>query len=246
VRLTTSSSQIRSATILALAFAATPPLQAQSAAPAEVFIVATLYQRHATTSAYDHNALREIILRIDPAAVVLDVSPTELETRSVHPSKAEYPGVIFPLVRAGRYRTYPGEPPEPDFGRIVSQLSAGLQRFQVESPALAEADRAFSAGTYAALATLWQSPADVNGPVTDALLRARRAYQDRLAGPRVADAWQRWNDHAVRVVRQAASEHPGERILVLIGVENTGLLRAALAGEPQMRLVDMEAWLRQS
>jgi len=235
---------IRSFLSVAVVAVAAVPLQAQTAARSDVFIVATLYQRHATTPLYSHDSLRQIIRRINPTAVVLDVSPNELQAQAVHPSKAEYPEVIFPLVRSERYRAYPGEPPEPTFGEIVAQLGAELKRFQAEFPALAEADRAYSTATYAALAALWRSPADVNGRVTDALLRARRAYQDRLAGPRVADAWQRWNDHAALMVGQAVAEHPGKRILVLIGVENTGLLRTTLATDPRMRLVEMEEWLR--
>lgn len=219
------------------------PIQGQTATPSEVFILATLYQRHATTPAYSHDTLRQVIRRINPAVVVLDVSPNELRAESVHPSKAEYPEVIFPLVRSQRYHAYPGEPPEPTFAEIVNQLSSALKQFQADQPALAEADRAFTASTYAALAALWRTPADVNSPVTDALLRARREYQDRLAGRQVADAWKRWNDHAAKMVRQAVADHPGKRILVLIGVENTGLLRASLAGDPTLRLVEVGAWL---
>lgn len=221
-------------------------LGAQTATPSQVYVLATLYQRHASTPAYTHDSLRQILRRIDPAAVVLDVSPNELAAQSVHPSKAEYPEVIFPLVRSEGWRAYPGEPPEPTFSAIVGQLSKDLKRFQAESPALAEADRAFATSTYAALATLWRSPADVNGPVTDALLRARRAYQDRLAGAAVAEAWHRWNEHAAAMVRQAVADHPGQRILVLIGVENTGALRATLTDIPNLQLVDMERWLRPS
>ena len=76
------------------------------------------------------------------------------------------------------------------------------------------------------------------------MLRARRAYHDRLAGERVAAAWERWNAHAAAMVRTAARENPGRRILVLIGVENTGPLRATLKDDPGIRLVDVDAWLR--
>jgi hypothetical protein len=220
------------------------PLWAQAQAPAEIYILATLYQRHATTPAYSHDSLRQIVQRIKPDVVVLDVSPNELQAQTVHPSKAEYPEVIFPLVRSEQIRAYPGEPPEPVFSEIVSQLGAELKRFQAESPASAAADRAYTTASYAALAELWRSPADVNGRVTDALLHARRGYQDRLAGAKVAEAWQRWNDHAAGMVRTAATEHPGKRVLVLIGVENCGLLRATLKEDSRIRLVDMEAWLR--
>ncbi len=235
----------RLAAVLTLAVSATS-VQAQAPAPAEVYILATLYQRHATTPAYSHDSLRQIIRRLKPDAVVLDVSPDELQAQAVHPSKAEYPEVIFPFVKSERLRAYPGEPPQPIFSEIVNQLGTELKRFQAESPVQAAADRAYSTASYAALAELWRSPADVNGRVTDAVLGARRAYQDRLAGTAVAEAWTRWNDHAAMMVRTAVTENPGKRILVLIGVENTWLLRATLKGDPLLRVVDVEAWLKSS
>ena len=66
-----------------------------------------------------------------------------------------------------------------------------------------------------------------------------------VAGPEVADAWRRWNDHVVAMVIRAHRENPGKRILVLIGVENCSRLRAGLASVPELRLIDMERWLRE-
>ncbi len=227
-----------------MALLGAPPARAQTAS--EVFVLATLYHRHATTPAYSHDSLRQIIRRIAPGVVVLDVSPKELRSQTVAPSKAEYPQVIFPLVTAEGYQAYAGEPDEPTFTEIVTSLGRELRRFRTEQPALAQADKSFDDAAFAALAQLWQSPADVNSGVTDHVLRARRQYQDRIAGPVVAAAWRRWNEHALGIVRQARAAHPGKRILVLIGVENCGPLRQALRQEPGVTLVDMEAWLRGS
>jgi hypothetical protein len=213
---------------------------------AEVFVVATLYRRHADVPAYTHDSLRAIVERIRPEVVVLDVSPRELREEAVHPSKAEYPRVIFPLVRANGYRAYAGEPDEPEFGEIVGRLSRRLEAFRAEQPDAAGADAAYARATYDALARLWRTPADVNGATTDRLLLARRAYQDQVAGPVVADAWRRWNEHAVAVVVDAARENTGKRVLVLVGVENAGLLRSALRERADVRLVDVEAWLRRA
>src|SRR5687768_16873340 len=77
---------------------------------AEVYVVATLYQRHASTPAYAYDTLRAVIARLRPDVVVLDVSPRELRQQSVHPSKAEYPSVIFPFVRERGLRAYAAEP----------------------------------------------------------------------------------------------------------------------------------------
>jgi hypothetical protein len=232
----------RAAAALVLLGLAAPARAAAQAAPAgaraEVVVLATLYRRHAETPAYGHDTLRALIERAAPDVVVLDVSPRELRERSVHPSKAEYPEVIFPFVRARGIPAYAGEPDEPDFGRIVSSLGRRLEAFRAEEPDAAEADAAYERATWAALARVWRTPADVNGPLTDRLLASRRALQDRLAGPEVAEAWRAWHEHAVAVVRRAAREHPGRRIVVLIGVENAGRLRRSLAELPELRLVD--------
>jgi hypothetical protein len=211
---------------------------------AEVYVLATLYGRHATTPAYDHDTLRRLIVRVDPEVVVLDVSPKELREQIVAPSKAEYPEVIFPLVLEHKYRAYAGEPDEPQFTEIVSSLSAALKKFREEQPRQAKVDQAYDEATYAALAELWRTPADVNSALTDQLLAARRSYQDRIAGSKVAEAWRRWNEHVIEVIRKASRENPGKRILVLSGVENCAQLHPALRQAAELRLVDVEAWLR--
>lgn len=96
---------------------------------------------------------------------------------------------------------------------------------------------------YSALARIWETPADVNGTVTDQLLHARHEVQRLLAGAKVGEAWTRWNDHALDVIRRAVRENPGKRLLVLAGVENAATLRPALAREQNVTLVDVEAWL---
>jgi len=233
------------AAVLAAWSAAPARVTAQQTPPrSDVFVLATLYGRHASTPAYDHDVLRRIITRIAPEVVVLDVSPRELREQAVVPSKREYPQVIFPLVREHRYRAYAGEPDEPEFSAIVGRLGRALAGFRADHPALATADRAYEDATFGALAAVWRTPADVNGALTDRLVTARRAYQDHVAGPVVAEAWRLWNEHAVAVVRRAQREHPGRRILVLIGVENAASLRGALQHVPEVRIVDMESWLR--
>lgn len=230
--------------MLALVGADQAAAQAPSA-PSDVYILATLYRRHQTTPAYDHATLRQLITRIAPEVVVLDVSPTELREQKVHPSKAEYPEVIFPLVKERGYRVYPGEPDEPVFTEVVQKLVASLKAFNTDHPEAAKIDKAYEEAAWAALAPMWKTPADVNSHATYRVLGARRAYQDRVAGPDVADAWRRWNDHAASIVRQAQRENPGKRILVLLGVENCGTLNATLQGSPELRVVDMESWLAQ-
>lgn len=215
----------------------------ESGAHSEVYVLSTLYRRHAQTAAYGHDTLRALIERVQPEVVVLDVSPRELREQTVHPSKAEYPQVIFPLVRKHGYRAYPAEPDEPEFTEIVSGLSRSLEAFRTNRADAAAVDSGDDEATYAALARLWRTPADVNSGLTDRLLATRRQVQDVIAGPEVADAWRRWNEHSLSVIRRAVQENPGKRVLVLIGVENAAMIRPALAGDANITLIDVEAWL---
>ena len=88
----------------------------------QVFVLGTLYKRHEAVPRYDLAALRRTISAIQPDALVLDVTPRELATRKVWPGKIEYPGVVFPLIDAGRYRVYAAEPDEPMFTEIVQSI----------------------------------------------------------------------------------------------------------------------------
>lgn len=236
---------MRSFLALAALVALGPAAAAQTApAGSQVFVVATLYGRHAATPAYGHDSLRSVIARIAPDVVVLDVSPRELREQTVHPSKAEYPKVIFPWVKEHAIPAYPGEPDEPRFTEIVTRLGDNLKAFRERHPEEAAADQAYADATFAALAHVWRTPADVNSALTDRMLASRRAVQDRLAGAEVAEAWRLWNDHAAAMVRLAVRENPGKRVLVLIGVENAGTLRRTLAEDDGLELVDVEAYLR--
>ncbi len=236
---------VKAAMLFGLGVLAAPASAQTGPPPAEVFVLATLYRRHASTPAYNHDTLRRLITGIRPDVVVLDVSPRELREEIVSAGKAEYTEVVFPLLREHGYRAYAGEPDEPEFSEIVGQLGRATTAFRTEHAGLAAADRAHDEATYAALAHLWRSAADVNGAVTDRLLAGRRAYQDAVAGAAVADAWQRWNEHTLAVIRRAVRENPGGRVLVLAGIENCAQLRPVLRNARDLRLIDIEALLRQ-
>lgn len=109
------------AIVMAVDAATVAPAEADTAA-AQVFVVGTLYGRHANVSAYDHAALRRVIDAIDPEALVLDVSPNELARREVSPGKQEYVRVIFPWIDAHPVPVYAGEPGQPLFDEIVQSV----------------------------------------------------------------------------------------------------------------------------
>jgi hypothetical protein len=70
----------------------------QAAPPTQVFVLGSLYSRHKTIESYDLDALRRVVLAIDPDVVVVDCTPTEVREQKVHVSKIEFPQVLFTVV----------------------------------------------------------------------------------------------------------------------------------------------------
>jgi len=211
----------------------------------QVFVLGTLYRRHEAVPRYDLAALRRTMTAIQPDALVLDVTPTELATRKVWPGKIEYPGAIFPFIDAGRYRVYAAEPDEPMFTEIVQSITEASQALERTAPDVSAGLDQFTEAVYTSLYASWQTPADVNSAVTDRVLAGKQALESRLVGPVRAKGRERWNRHVLGIILKAARENPGRRVLVLVGIENRHWFVNHLRNSTDIELVDMEAWLRQ-
>jgi hypothetical protein len=227
--------------MLGLYVAATPRAEGERT---QVFVLGTLYKRHEAVPRYDLPALRRAITAIRPDALVLDVTPEELATRKVWPGKIEYPGVVFPFIDAGRYRVYPAEPAPPMFSEIVDSIAGAIETLAREQPDVSAGLQRFKDATYGALYASWQSPADVNSEMTDSVMAGKQALESRLVGPAMLDGGERWNRHVLDVIRTAARENRGRRVLVLVGIENRHWFMDHLRDESDVELIDMEAWLR--
>ena len=210
----------------------------------ELFTLGTLYQRHKTVAAYDLNVLRETILAIKPDVLVLDVTPSELQQQKVFPNKIEYPEVIFPLVRSGKYRVYAAEPPEPMFSELVQPLSQTFESMREKRPEDAAILNRYTDNVYEALKATWHSPADVNSAVTDKVLAGLKTFRAKLLGPVDENTERKWNGHTVSVALRAMKENPGQRVLVLVGIDNCYMIRGELSRNSIANLVDIEQWLR--
>jgi hypothetical protein len=233
--------------LFALACSHAPDVAATSraaAAKSRVYLVGTLYRRHATVATYSLDHLRAVIGAVDANIWVLDVTPTELATEQVHASKIEYPGVIFPLLRARGARAYAAEPPEPMFTEIVQGTLHAIRTFDAERPAQASALHQLETAAHAALQAWWSSPADANSEVTDRLFAGVHALSDTMAGSARAVGRARWDQHTADIVLRAAREHPGQSILVLIGIENRHTVLEHLRRATTLELVAMDAWIR--
>lgn len=214
-----------------------------NAAKAEVFVVGTLYSRHKTVPTYDLATLRRIILAIKPDVVVLDVNPDELKQEKVHESKIEYSGVIFPLLKSEKYRAYPAEPRQPMFDEIVQSVSKGFEQFEKQNPDKSAVMKQYHKSLYEALKISWQTPADVNGAMTDRVLSGKEAIQERFV--REYEVGQRrWNQNTTDMVLRAVKENPNKRILLLYGIDNCYWVRNALRQNKNINLIDIEQWLQ--
>jgi len=229
----------------ALAFVLMLTGTAPAGAATPVYVVGTLYKRHADAPAYDLKALDRIVREIAPSVLVLDVTPTELEKKEVFPGKIEYPGVIFPLLAENKLVAYASEPAEPMFTEIVQATIKAFDDFGKSKPDLSAALTAYNEATYAALMRSWHTPADAHGKTTEIALDAKSALGDAFVGAVSADGRRRWNEHIAGVAATAVREHPGQRVLVVTGIENRGPVCALLKAQAGVELVDMEHWLRQ-
>jgi hypothetical protein len=210
----------------------------------EVFVIATLYRRHATTPVYDLAALKKIITAVNPEVLVLDVNPKELKEEKVYPGKIEYTEVIFPFLKAHPRKAYAGEPAEPMFSEIVEATIRVHKDFETQKPEAFQTFEKFEAASFEALKVSWAAPADVNSRVTDQVLAGKVTLQDRLLGPVSTEGWERWNKHIADMVLKAAKENPGKRILVLVGIDNCYTVRERLRHSADITLIDTEYWLR--
>lgn len=214
------------------------------AANGELFVLGTLYKRHENVAAYDLRTLNKIILAIRPDVLVLDVTPSELKEQKVFPGKIEYPDVIFPLVRSGKYRVYAAEPAEPLFSELVRPLAEAFAVMRQTRPEAARILQRHTDNTYEALNAIWLSPADVNSAATDKVLAGLKSLRAKLVGPVDVNTEQQWNQHTVNVALRAVKENPGKRVLVLVGIDNCYMIRDELRRSSKLNLIDMEQWLR--
>ena len=205
---------------MAASLAGWPGSAVAAAKQSDVFVIGTLHSRHAKVPAYSHDVLRRIITQISPEVVVFDVTPEELAKQAVHPSKKEYPQVIFPFIAAGRYEVHAAEPAEPQFTQIQADLKKALATNAEERPQAVAALDGLSAAMYSALEQHWTSAAKVHDALTMDMLRAEARLNGSLSGPVIEKIATDWDQHTAEIAIRAAKASPGTRVLVVTGVRN--------------------------
>lgn len=229
--------------LLALLLCCCPPAFASTPAPAEVAVLVTLHRMHADVPAYSEAVLGSSIERLAPDVLCIEVRPDRYAQRAPEANKVEYPAVVYPLIDAHGYRVYPMEPAPPRYEAILQPYLAANRAFGEHRPDAAAAFSAHGEALYAALRGYWTTPARVNDATTDAQMRAKHALQAGLIGEGERTGWDAWNGAFLATIEHAAREHPGKRIVVLVGAEHGYWLREALARSPGVRLLDTAALL---
>lgn len=214
--------------------------------PAEVVVLATLHTMHADVPAYSEQVLADSIVRLAPDVLCLEVRPDRYAAKAPETNKVEYPNVVYPLVEARGDRVYPMEPAPPLFDEIVGPYVAAARAFGEARPEAWAAFGNYTSSMYAALRTYWTTPARVNDEVTDAQMRAKHALQVGLMGEGERAGWEAWNLQFLSVIKRAAAENPGKRVVVLVGAEHGYWLRDALARQPGIRVLGAAALLSAS
>ncbi|MBT2144833.1 MULTISPECIES: hypothetical protein [unclassified Rhodanobacter] len=223
---------------------ALPALVTAKTPPAQVAVLATLHQLHATTPAYSFETLGQAIERLRPDVLCVELQPADLQQRPAEATKQEYPRVVYPLIDRHHYRVYAMEPAEPTYSDILKPYIQAGHDFSVGEPEQAEAFSRYSDGAYIGLQTYWTSPARVNDAVTDSVLRAKHELQQAMVGDGERIGWERWNRQFLGVILQAAKENPGKRIVVIVGAEHGYWLRGHLAQAVGVQLLDTAELLR--
>lgn len=210
---------------------------------AEVVVLSTLHQHHDRVPGYGFEELQEIIERLNPDILAVELTAAGVAARTDQRVKQEYPRSVYPLLDRQGYVVVPLEPAEPLFSELAGLNARASSTFSEHSPEAARAFSLYTEALYDHLFELWISPEAVNSATTDALFAVKHAFQDALLPPDQAVAWERWNQHFLDRIVEAAERHPGRRLVVLVGAEHAFWLRARLADHAAVTLLDTPSLL---
>ena len=212
----------------------------QQAEQTEVIILSTLHQLHTQTDFYTFNDLSRIIEALEPTALAVELTSTDVETRRAQGVKREYQESVYPLLDKHDYAVYPLEPDEPLFSELVRLFREAQEELKEREPEKYGVLELYVKTMFEHLFKVWDSPRAVNSARTDVLFEVKHAFQEALYGPKEKRAWAEWNAHFLEQILRAALEHPGGRIVVLVGFEHGYWLRKHLKEISSVRLLDTE------
>lgn len=189
-----------------------------------IAVLGTLADFHREPIPYSLGALIELVRRIQPDLLCLDLTPEQWRARDFTDLPPEYREALLPLAHQTDIVVVPiaGEcpPPEPAApgwrGRAIQWARHGLAALHRNAPGPAAANQG------------WRHEA-ANGLYT---------LIGWLAGPELQRDWKNHIDHLIAEVLAVTRRDPGRRLLVAVNVRYCHHIRHALRGQPDVRVVD--------
>jgi hypothetical protein len=192
---------------------------------ASVVVLSTLHQLHRQVSAYGFDVLQNLLYKLNPDILAVELRSDDLTTRRDQSIKQEYQESVFPFLKTFSGSVVTLEPEEPMYSQWVAAKRAALKALQVTSPQKDDAIAIFDDELYKYLLAKWTSPCDVNSAETDSLFEVSHRYQFAVYDPAFREFWEKWNQYALEKILAAARANPGKRIVVLMGAEHGYWLR---------------------
>ena len=212
--------------------------------PAEVVILCALHQMHEQAPFYSYADLTAAIEKLHPDVLAVELTPTDLKGRVEQKNKREYQNSVYPLLQKHAWPTVALEPEGPRRSELIGFLRQAEESLQKTSPQKDEAFDTYTEKLFQYLLAQWHSPADVNSSWTDRLFAVKHEFQSALYGQQESDGWQGWNHYFLDQIVRAASENPGRRIVVIVGVEHGYWLREHLQKQNGIALLDTAALIQ--
>lgn len=212
----------------------------------EVIVLSTLHQNHGKLDYFDYSKLSEIIERLAPTVLFVELTEQDLVDRKDQRNKQEYPQSVFPLLEKYDYVAVPLEPAEPTYSELIGLSRTAVTETNQDKPEEVARFRAFHDGLKTMLrGDYWDSAASVNSSLTDSVYAIKHAFQNALYGEAYQRSWEGWNGHFLDVILRVAGDVQEGRLVVLVGFEHGYWLRQKLKHEKRVRLLDTEQLLRE-
>lgn len=213
-------------------------------AKTEIFVLSTLHQLHLESKYYSFETLSQIIEKLRPDILAVELNSADLLNRKEQKTKQEYQKSIFPLIDKHKYLTVPLEPAEPKFSELVSLLRDSEKELREKSPEKAAVFSLYVKTLYDYLLETWDSPLAVNSVQTDAFFEVKHNYQNVVYNEKQKLVWENWNTHFFDIILETAKKNPGRRIVVTVGAEHAYWLRKKIRGNKSVTLLEAEQFLK--
>lgn len=188
-----------------------------------VAVLGTLAEFHEEAIPYDLDALVQLVSRLHPDLLCLDMTPEQWLQRDFGGLPPEYREALLPLA----YQTDmvvvpiagdnpPGEPTASGWrGEIISVFRRWLKTLQRTAP----------------------GPDSINQGLRHHLANLLYTINSWLGGPATGRAWKAHTKHLTQAVLDLARRDPGRKILVVTNVRHCHIIRNVLKRYPKIKVV---------